>query len=421
MKRRKIIFLGLTAGVICVLGWWIYPRPLNVSLRVEKASLKAPLMGDPLATQLSVLPAPEMPDAQKILSSNCVWTLQSIRYRRSSTDLWQDVTPASDAKNAPAMLYSWQNKTGYSDIFFPRYSKTGEWKSVVRADVTARTFLGNWRGAVTHEISDILTAQDLQARANTRLLASRQNERDLQQSARDKAPEGAVALVEGKRYIGKIQWSEDSGTSWHDVPASGRGAVAVPNLTSLGLRAVKANPKIEWPDYPDFLPFWTYAGQKYLGDKTFLQMQGVSNSDSDLRVVTVHCEREIEVKVRILPPGELVVYAASEVQINARDATKNREITRVYARSASRDVPQGAKILFTALNADGSRSDLINKPGRKDDAAPLNNKRASALLRKDSRPGSITISAQLLDKNNVPLANSDVNAIVNFAAPISTP
>lgn len=416
--KKKFWLLGTGVGAICALGWWTFhPRPLNLSLRVENATVETPLMGDPLAKRISVLPAPEMPPHDKIINSQCVWTLQSVQYRRDTNAPWNDVTPAPQQRNAPVHLYSQDGQVGYSDIFFPLYQKAGEWKSVVRADVGIKTFFGRWHGNATHEILDVVTAADLRKRIAKRAAVKRQEERDIGANSEGSAPVGATPLVDGKRYISKIQWSEDAGQNWHDVPAGGKGAVAVPSLTSLGLRAVKADPKINWPDYPDFLPFWNYNGQKYFGDVVFVQVQGVSSSDSDLRTATAHCGQRKEVKIRVLPPGELVVYAASEPQTQPTASTKNSQIIRVYVRSAARQMPRDAKIRFVALYADSSRADLINKPGFKDDTVPLRNNRSSALVRQGAKTGAVMIMAQLLDKNNQPLANSDVNAFINFAAP----
>ena len=364
------------------LGWQVFhPRPLHIGIRVQPATTANPLMGDPLATRLSLLP-PNAPPQNEITGVQCVWTLQSVQYRRNAKEPWKTAMPVSQVQKAPVDLYSRTQKAGFSDIFFPRYSQPGEWKSLVRADVSVQTRWSRWRGNASHEFHDIVTARDLKSRAAKRLLVARQNARAMAMDAQDSVPKGAVALVPGKRYIGKIQWSEDAAQSWHDMPAAGKGALAVPELTSLGLRAVRADPKTKWPDYPDFLPFWTYAGQKYFGDTVVLQMQRVSSDDSDLRTATVHCGQNMDAKVRVLPSGELVVYAANETQINPKDSKRNRKFLSVYARSAVRNVPRGAKILFAAFYANGTRADLIDKPGFKDDTAPLSNNRASAQLPK---------------------------------------
>ena len=410
-----MVFLLIGGG----LGWKIFrPRPLNIGLRVEPATSQNPLMGDPFATRLSVLPAPETPPQNQIVSGECVWTLRSVRYRRDAKSPWKEITPDSQGQKTPVVLASRSQKVGYIDTFIPNYAQPGEWKSVVRADVSYRTLWSRWHGSVSHEFHDIVTAQDLKSRANKRLLIKRENDKAIAEDAQNPVPNGAVALVPGKRYVGKVQWSEDSGQTWRDVPAANQEAIAVPQLTSLGLRAVKADPKTEWPNYPEFLPYWKYRGEKFFGDTVYLGTPTVSSDANDLRTATVFCGWQIPVKFRVLPPGDLVVYASRATVRRGNTTTKNASATRIHARFNARTIPPGAKVRFLAYNADGTLADIINKPGFKDDVVPLKGNTASATLRDAARPGPITIIANLGSKDNQLLANSDVNASVEFVTAV---
>ncbi len=406
-KRQAIFGLGLIAGGAGALGWWVFhPRPLDVGLRIEKASAQSPLMGDPLATQLSVLPARETPK-NNIIRAQCAWTLQSVQYRVNETSPWRDLK--RDEKNPVVSLYSQHQKTGYSDIFFPHYKRAGEWKSVVRADVDIQTLSGRWHGQVSHPFHDVISQADLQRRIAQRAAVESHNNR----ATRESVPSGAVAVVPGKRYISKIQWSDDAGEKWHDAPAADRGFVAVPHLTSLGLRAVKADAKTEWPDYPDFLPRWKFGSQNYFGAQVFLEAGAVSRNAADLRAATVDCGQQMSVKIRVLPPGDLVVYASRDaVKLGSKSGP-----TRVYARYGGREVPRDARIYFMVYNADDTRADLINKTGFKDDIVALDGRIASATLREGEGVGTVTIIARMGDKSNRLLANSQVNATVKFLAP----
>ena len=423
-KKWGLLIVALLAGGVGALGWWSLQssstirrdkkpaRPLELRLSVKKLDPKTGAIADPLAAQLSVSLADQSPLAAGLLDERCVWQIESVRYRPNASASWQEVAPGKSAQTGPVELVPPVGTRSYNRTWVPNYSKAGEWKSVVSARVELETAQALWQGKVSHEFEEKLTQADLKRRAARRLAAK--TERASRAIAEDS---GGVKLVPGKRYIKKIQWSEDGGQTWSDAPATDKGALAVPQLTSLGLRAVKADPKTQWPDTPDFLPFWTFKGQKYLGDQVFIGLGAVSRNAGDLRVATAHCGQQVPVKIRVLPPGELVVYASREqVALPAKTGP-----IRVSARSNARSIPKGARIYFMAHYADGTRADLIGKPGFKDDIVALKGRTASATLRPIDRPATVTISARMGDKGNTLLAKSDVNATIGFVAPTPTP
>lgn len=202
--KKQLLTLGIIASVggVGALCWWklqvrpidaLHPsaraRPLSLRLQIEKASAERPVMGDPLAAGLHVLPAPEMPANDAITDSQCVWRLQSVKYRPRATDEWRDVTPARGSRTTVVDLYSQHQKVGYGDVFFPQYDKPGEWKSVVRADVAVRAGAEEWHGTVTHEFKEMVTAPQLKRRAALRKTV----EQRFNQAAPDKdvVPQGA--------------------------------------------------------------------------------------------------------------------------------------------------------------------------------------------------------------------------------------
>ena len=320
--------MALAASGLGALGWWVFQsrslqnatdrlsksklalplnkdgsRKLNIGLRVEKVDAANSSMADPFATQLSVLPAPETPSQDSIISAQCVWQIEAVRYRTNANAPWHDLTPKAHSVTANVELSSPYGKKAYTNAFIPRYQQAGEWKSVVRAAVEIKTRDALWHGEVSHEFNDVLSAADLKQRAAQRVAAKIQRQNLWKKAA---APPDKGELVPGKHYIAKLQWSDDAGQSWRDAPTAAAGFVTLRPSATLGLRAVKADPNAQWPDAPEFYPYWKYQGKKYFGEQIFLGTQQSSRDGNDTRTATVYCGQQMTVNIRIVPFGTTV-------------------------------------------------------------------------------------------------------------------
>jgi len=157
------------------------------------------------------------------------WKRIRISYRKDATQPWYDNTQRTDRTDAT------------ENVRLP--AQEGQLKTTLQATVTLGTRQGAWRGTATgtffHEFTALESYEVMRkARPNSLIEKPR-------------------PLVKGREYITKLQWSRGE-KIWRDVPQRGeRGyPLHVPRDSNITVRAVKADVKTAWPNYPYMYPDW---------------------------------------------------------------------------------------------------------------------------------------------------------------------
>ena len=296
-KKARTFALSLSIlGVIGALAWCVFrPRPLHIKLNTWP-DLQRPIYSnhDPFDVDLSTQLSGDLPSPGHTISASLTWSLRSLQYRKSAADAWHDVPIAKDFRRTPVHLLQSGSSKISSNIVVINYDKPGDWKYVVRVDTEMRTLLSRWHGSDEHQFQESVTSAELRQRTQKRAQIKRDLKRIASQTKpqTEQAPPGSVALAPGKRYIARVQWSNNAGTTWHDAPTDGSPMI-FSHYESIGFRAVKAAPKTEWPDFPDYCPTWSSDGEQYFGDTIYLHMSAVSRDATDVRTFQARCGNQV--------------------------------------------------------------------------------------------------------------------------------
>lgn len=100
--------------------------------------------------------------------------------------------------------------------------------------------------------------------------------------------------------VKSIEYSLDAGATWIPVPA---GGVTVPQWSVLGLRGVRGNLSLPWPDEP-FKSVWTCGQDTFVGDEVWLHCPTATAAGASGEDVQVECGNTLSLKVQVLPEDE---------------------------------------------------------------------------------------------------------------------
>ncbi len=102
----------------------------------------------------------------------------------------------------------------------------------------------------------------------------------------------AVRATASRQSIARLEFTVDGGKNWQTATEHG---VSVSKSAMVGLRAIKRNPTLPWPNEP-LKPEWHTAEATRVGAE--LWIQGDENEDA---VVTAQCGNAIETKIHLAP------------------------------------------------------------------------------------------------------------------------
>lgn len=166
--------------------------------------------------------------------------------------------------------------------------------------------------------------------------------------------------------IAKIQWSYD-GTTWNDFAAD--APPGIKHLATIGVRAVKSVPALEWPESRAIGPKWTWQGKSVHGETVWLQGENLTGEQGNL--VEAELGNSLSQKVRVLPTYDTTLNVSEGVVLsgNGPTALKTVTLTAVVADDTDDTPKAGIKVRFRGLTSTGEVAGEVGTSLPSDDVA----------------------------------------------------
>ena len=218
------------------------PRGMPYTGRLEVHLVKSPFRS---------IDDPRDKDGNFVEGPICQWKITQLQ--RFQNGAWNDL-PLPDSNFAP---YENERNINLNPV---RAEDAGRWKMTVQADVECFNDAGHvWKGSTTRDIAFEVSPKTIERQELVRWA---------QQTGQPSSAR-PVPLQPGTSYISHLEWKprntfDSQGKAiqsggWQKVPASGDAnfPLTIPEDSSVTLRAVRRNPELPWPNFPQRMPAWS--------------------------------------------------------------------------------------------------------------------------------------------------------------------
>ena len=218
------------------------PRGMPYTGRLEVQLVKSPFRS---------IDDPRDKDGNFVEGPICQWKITQLQ--RFQNGAWNDL-PLPNSNFAP---YENERNINLNPV---RAEDAGRWKMTVQADVECFNDAGHvWKGSTTRDIAFEVSPKTIERQELVRWA---------QQTGQPSSAR-PVPLQPGTSYISHLEWKprntfDSQGKAiqsggWQKVPASGDAnfPLTIPEDSSVTLRAVRRNPELPWPNFPQRMPAWS--------------------------------------------------------------------------------------------------------------------------------------------------------------------
>jgi hypothetical protein len=317
----------------------------------------------------------------------------------------------------------------------------GRWKMTVRVDVECFNDLGHvWKGSTTRDIAFEVLPQTIERQKHVRW-AQHERQKLVQWAQQTGQPSSArpIPLQPGTSYISHLEWrSEDTNsqrkildrTGWQKVPQAGDAnyPLTIPEHSFIKLRAVRRDPNLPWPNFPQRMPTWSKSQKPdfpMYGPEMSFSVFFPSRSEPDNhtptaqdRVVSATCGNTVKTTIRVVSDLDTAPLAQISLALldNNNATTTSREITagstsaaKIYVSIGRADGSSQGEglhgIRLRAFYADGSGAGTFKMSRAKDSkvlyVGAYNNRYDNAIEYSTApRTGTVSIVAETLDASH---------------------
>jgi hypothetical protein len=226
----------------------------------------------------------------------------------------------------------------------------------------------------------------------------------------------AVKIASTVQKIAKFQWSYD-GTIWYDFSATDPPEVG--HMGTIGVRAVKSAPDLDWPEPRPVGPKWKWQGQEVEGQEVWLKGETLTGEVGD--TVEVEYGHSLSQKIQVTASYR-VALSVSQSSVMAGAGPADFKTVTISAQLTDDDheaAKAGVRVRFRGLNAGNTSAGEIGSTLPADDVVLTDAEGvATVVWTSSSDVGEIKLEAMPLDDKGFPRGAGD-SVFVQSSAPYS--